>query len=214
MRYTYREGIVRQRSWKWVAVPIVGALCVLYVLANYYAPAIFYVIEPADATAKKLVASQPKQNDDRVYIPKINTEVPIVPVQGDEPAALSRGAINREPNSGDPATGGNFVVTAHRLRLGFTPWQTDAQSPFYHLGKLAKDDDIYVDYKGVRYAYKITELRTVGDDVAGIEKRSDEKRLTLYASDITTSKDRDVIIAKQTGKIVWTNGQPRLQVID
>lgn len=212
MRYTYREGVVKQRSWKWLAVPLAILVCVGYVLTNYFAPAIFYVIEPADATAKKLVATQPSQNEDRVYLPKISTDTPIVPVVGDEAIALSRGAVNRMPVNGDPASGGNFVVVANRLKLGVTPWQTASQSPFYHLPKLSKGDDVYVDFKGVRYAYKIEQVRTAETDMSSIEGRSDEKQLTLSTAEPSdTRTKRTVITAKQTGKIIWTNGTPRLQ---
>lgn len=215
MRYTYREGIIKQRSWKWLFVPLAVILCIAYALSNYFAPDIFYVIEPADATAKKLVSTQPKQNENRIYLPKISTDVPIVPVNNNEANALTRGAINREPNSGDPATGGNYVVVAHRLKLGLTPWQTANQSSFYHLSKLKNDDDIYVDFKGVRYAYKVEQVLSLKPDRAINEDRTENKQLTLYTAELSETDDtRIVIIANQTGKIVWSNGTPRLQSLD
>jgi LPXTG-site transpeptidase (sortase) family protein len=215
MKYDYKEGIQRKRSRKWVYVPFLGLFAGIYMLVNVMSPTILDVMEPADATAKKLVVQQPELAEDRVYIPKINVSVPLVQIDGNEKKALERGAIQRVPENGNPVEGGNFVVAAHRFHLGLTPNMTKARSPFYHINKLSGGDDIYVDYRGTRYAYRIEERKTVAATAVEVEERTDTPILTLYSCDLSGPKNgREVVIAKPIGKIVWANGKPRLQAID
>lgn len=212
MKYTYREGIEKPRSPMWIFIPIIGLIIGVYLLVNAMAPGILYVVEPTDTTAKKLVSERPTLGEDRTYIPKINVDVAIVPIDGNEAAALEKGAIHRSPTSGNPKDGGNYVVAAHRFNLGFTPNQTKAQSPFYHIDRLNKDDDIYVDYKGIRYAYKVQERKFVEPDAVEIEKRTDDNRLTLYSCELSGPKSgREVVIAKPVGTIIWASGKPKLE---
>lgn len=215
MKYEYREGIQRKRSRKWVFVPFLGLFAGIYMLVNVMSPAILDVVEPADKTAKKLVAEQPVLAEDRIYIPKINVDVPLVQIEGNEKQALERGAIQRVPDNGDPVDGGNFVVAAHRFNLGFTPQMTKARSPFYHIDQLSSGDDIYVDYKGTRYAYRIEERKSVAATAVEVEDRTDTPQLTLYSCDLSGPKNgREVVVAKPIGTIVWANGKPRLQAIE
>lgn len=210
MKYDYREGIEKQKSRKWLILPILGLLCGAYFLVNMFSPDILYVIEPTDTTAKKLVSSQPNSDENRLYIPKINADILVVAANGDESLALEKGAVQRSPDSGNPKDGGNFVVVAHRLSLGYTPLQTHEKSSFYHLSKLSEGDDIYVDYSGMRYAYKVEELKAAESDVDEISERSDANTLTLYTVE---QSGRQVVVAKLVGKVVWSNGKPKLQAL-
>lgn len=119
---------------------------------------------------------------DRLYIPKINVDVAIV--DGDSEAALEKGAWHRKPNNGNPADGGNFVLAAHRFRIGWTPGQARINSPFYHINKLKPGDEIVVDYGGKRYAYTVDKLYDVLATAVEIEERTEEPRLTLYSCDL------------------------------
>lgn len=214
MRYHYKEGAEKRKSRKWVVLPVVGLLGGLYLLANTLSPAIPMVFEPSDTTAKKLVSLKPTMDQNRVYIPKINIDVSVVPIEGNEALALEKGAIQRSPASGNPKDGGNFVVAAHRFNLGLTPMQTRTKSPFYHLNKLASGDDIYIDYEGTRYAYKVQERKMIEPTAIEIEERTDEDRLTMYSFEMTRPEaGREIVIAKPVGKIVWTNGKPKLQAL-
>ena len=71
-------------------------IAVAYLAVTYYAPALLYAIEPADATAKRLVAARPGNRENRLYIPKINSDIPISVSQRDESEALQVGAVNRK----------------------------------------------------------------------------------------------------------------------
>jgi LPXTG-site transpeptidase (sortase) family protein len=214
MKYNYEDGIERRKSRKWVLLPVVGLLGGAYMLVNALAPAAPDVFSSADTTAKKLVSLQPTLSENRIYVPKINVDVAVVPVEGNESLALEKGAVQRAPGSGDPKEGGNYVVAAHRFNLGFTPAQTRAKSPFYHINKLSSGDDIYVDYKGKRYAYKVTERRTVEPTAVEIEARTDDDRLTMYSCELAGPEaGREVVIAKPVGTIVWQDGKPRLKAL-
>ena len=205
MKYNYREGVEKPKSRKRFILPVLILAGGAYALATYLAPDLLYVVEPPDATAKKLVVQKPAQTEARLYIPKLNADISVLGV--DEGGSVDRAAQERSTASGNPAEGGNYVLAANRFSLGLTPMDTKAKSPFYHLAKLSSGDDIYVDYKGVRYAYKVEEVKPV-ESITSFEERSDEPRLTLYTSE---AAGRHVVTAKQTGKIVWTSGQPKLQ---
>jgi sortase A len=205
MKYNYREGIEKRKSRKRFIFPMFLVLGGLYAVVTYLAPEILYVVDSPDATAKKLVSERPVQGQERLYIPKLNTDVAIV--AEDVMESVDTAAQEQSLVSGNPNEGGNYVLAANRFSIGFTPTATKAKSPFYHVGKLSSGDDVYLDYKGVRYAYKVEEIK-VAENITQYESRTDEPRLTLYTSE---AAGRQVITAKQTGKIVWTSGQPKLQ---
>jgi LPXTG-site transpeptidase (sortase) family protein len=187
---------------------MIGIFAGFYLMVNALAPALLDAVTPADATAKKLVSTPPTNEENRAYIPKINVDVAIVPVKGEESVALEKGAIQRSESSGNPRDGGNFVLTANRYNLGLTPMQTKTQSPFYHLNKLGKGDDIFVDYHGIRYAYQVEERKFVSLAAPEVEAATSENRLTMYA---TSGAGHEVVIAKPIGKIVWQSGKPLLK---
>lgn len=212
MKYHYKEGTQRRKSRKWTALPVIGLIGGFYLLANTLSPAVPAVFGPSDSTAKKLVSLKPDLAENRIYVPKINIDVAVVPIEGNEAQALEKGAVQRSPASGNPSDGGNFVIAAHRFNLGLTPTQTRAQSPFYHINKLSVGDDIYVDYKGERYAYKVEERRLVEPTAIEIEERTDDNRLTMYSCELAGPEaGREVVIAKPVGKIVWSDGKPKLK---
>lgn len=206
MKYNYREGVERRKSRKRLLVPVLFLMVGLYALVTYLAPEIMYVVEPPDATAKKLVSERPKQNQNHLYIPKLNANMPITSeTSGD---STDTAAQERSITSGTPDEGGNYVLAANRFSVGMTPMATKAKSPFYHLAKLSKGDDIYVDYKSVRYAYKVEEINLTQQNVSEYEDRTDDPHLTLYTS---ASSRPHVVIAKQVGRVVWAGNQPKLQ---
>ncbi len=214
MRYTYHGGAdLRKKKSSWTLVlPAFVLLAGGYVLYNTLSPAIADFTTDSKATAKKLVASQPAVAEDRIYMPQINVDVPVVAIAGNESLALEKGAIHRSPESGNPKDGGNFVLAAHRFSLGVTPEQTRAKSPFYHIDKLNVGDQLYVDYGGIRYAYEISEKKQVPASAVNIESRSEEPTLTVYSCGLGGLRDnREVIVAKALGKVAWVDGVPKIQ---
>lgn len=212
MKYNYKEGLQRQKSRRWVILPVCIIVGLIYAATVYFAPLIYYVIEPADRTAKYLTTETPGTAADTLYIPKINATIKIVGVETGERAALEKGAVQRATAAGNPKDGGTYVLAANQLSLGLTPRATYAKSPLYHIGKLSTNDDLYIDYKGARYAYKVTALSRVESDSPMLQEKSDSVQLRLYTADLDRdSNQRDMLSAKLIGKVIWVNGQPKLQ---
>ena len=201
MKYDYREGVQKPVSRKRLIIPMILLLVIAYGIVDYLAPAILYVVNAPDTTAKRLVSERPKAGDNRLYIPKINADIAIE----DDGAASAASPVSS--GNGNPKEGGTYTLEADRYNLALTPSQTQEQSPFYHLGNLQKGDDIYVDYSGARYAYKIENVDSVSDTTES-EGRTEEPTLVLYTRG---GDSHQLVRAKQVGMIVWTSGQPKLR---
>ena len=219
MRYTLHDGAERKNRRRALLLPFAIVLLIggIYLVYNSLSPNIPDFAVDTQAVAKKLTTADPTIGENRIYMPQINVDVPIVEVeQGEsEMKALDRGAIHRAPQNGNPEDGGNYVIAAHRFTLGYTPSQTRAKSPFYHINEMQVGDQIYVDYKGIRYAYKIFEKKIVAPTAVNIEDRTDEPQLTVYSCELSGSRDgREVLFAKLLGTVTWENGQAKIQPID
>lgn len=151
-------------------------------------------IDPENnTTTKKLSSEKPKQA--WLYIPKIDINVPY----GTSESDLYSGSWWRKPQNGNPEDGGNFVLSGHRFVMSMLPNGTAERSPFYNIDKLTTGDKIYVDYKGERYTYTVSEKKSVKPNAVEIEDRTDEPQLTLYSCTLGGSSDgRDVVIAQLT----------------
>lgn len=210
MRYTYHTGLERKK--KKTAPLLLGASFLLlgtYVLATSLAPVLPDWSADSQTTAKKLAVTQPIVDQNRLYIPQINVDIAVVEISGDENAALDKGAIHRSPSSGNPAEGGNYVLAAHRFTMGATPQQTRSKSPFYHIDQVTAGDQLYVDYNGTRYAYKVSQKRIVAATEINIEERTALPQLTIYSCTLSGSRDgREVIIAEPIGTVAWQDGTP------
>ena len=211
--YNYRTGAKSQKKRK--PVLFIGAMFLfvggLYLGINSLGAAVpASVMGETELVAEKLTKRQPDIKANKLYVPKLGVDVAVV--EGVDETSLEGGAWHREPQNGDPLTGGNFVLAAHRFNLGLTPTQTRAKSPFYHIDKLQMGDDIYVDYEGVRYAYKVSKLYKVDQSQVSIESRTEGSQLTMYSCDLGgPEQGRDVVEAKPVGTIAWLNGQPKLK---
>lgn len=129
-----------------------------------------------------------------MYIPAISVDVAI---NEGTAAVLQKGAWHRKPENGNPERGGNFILSAHRFELGFTPQHTRAKSPFYHIDKLQAGDKIFVDYNQKRYVYEVTRKYKVDRNAVQIEAPSAEPKMTIYSCDLRgEAAGREVIEAR------------------
>lgn len=212
MRYTLEDGIARKAKHHWLLLPAIVLLGAgIYLTYDTLSPMLPAIGVDTQATAVKLKSIEPTIGENRLYLPQINVDVPIVEQKDGESqaSALDRGALHRTPDNGNPKDGGNFVLAAHRFTLGFTPSETRAKSPFYHIDEMQVGDQVYVDYNGLRYAYKISEKKTVAPSDVGIEARTKDSRMTIYSCTLSGSNDgRVVLFADQIGIVKWNNGQP------
>ena len=177
-----------------ILVAAIMILAGLYTLAVALTPAIIApTINPTSNKTVKQLQSKAAITENRLYIPKIDVNLPYA--TGSE-TVMEQGAWWRQPDNGNPADGGNFVLSAHRFIMGLTPQQTLRKSPFYNINKLEIGDKISIDYSGKRYEYTISKIFAVAPDAVEIEQRTDQPQLTLYSCTLGGASDgREVIIA-------------------
>ncbi len=206
VKYHIEDGVTKTDKRKWwkpllLFFPVVGLIAGAYILVNVFSPSLQSVpfVDQGETTEQRLSA-KPGTHGDRIFIPQINVDVAIV-TGGDE-TVLDKGAWHRKPEQGDPIKGGNFVLSAHRFIMGLTPQQTRAKSPFYNIDKLQIGDQLFVDYKGERYGYKIAKKESVKPNQTEIENETENPQLTLYSCTLGGAADgRDVLIAEPLGKV-------------
>lgn len=142
----------------------------------------------------------PEVGANRLYIPKIKLNIDY---EAGGPEVLNEKSWWRYPERGNPVEGGNFILSAHRFELGFTPGQTIRKSPFFHLNRVQPGDKVYVDYEGKRYEYTIEKRFDVKPTQVEIEAPSEEHKLTIYTCMLEgQDAGREVLVAKQTRKDV------------
>lgn len=184
----------RAYLWGGASLVIISAGC--YVLFTAASPALSLpaVTGRAPDETKTRLVEKPGAYGDRLFIPQINVDVAIV--TGSDESILEKGAWHRHPENGNPAVGGNFVLSAHRFVMSMTPRGTAIKSPFYNIDKLNVGDRLSVDYQSKRYEYEITRKYAVKPTDVHIEERSIEPKMTLYSCTLGGEKDgRDVIEA-------------------
>ena len=188
----------KRRRWPRILASIIFIILIAfggYILLIVFSPSLPVLSgRQAEETKQKLTKAAGSFGD-RLYIPQINVDVEIL--SGNDSSALEKGAWHRKPENGDPIKGGNFVLSAHRFVMSYTPQGTAIKSPFYNIGKLQVGDRLFVDYKAVRYEYEIMEKYTVKPDGVEVEAPTKDPQLTLYSCTLQGSSDgRDVLEAK------------------
>ena len=124
--------------------------------------------------------------DNRVIIPKIGVDTPIV--EGSSLKVLDKtegvwhqtGSVNH----------GNFVLAGHRFR--YLPPNT---STLYNLNKLAPGDEIAVDWLGKRTVYQVTQMEVVPENDVALLNPTAKPQLTLYSCNDIRETQRVVAIA-------------------
>ena len=197
-RCIYRQ-LRRRRCVKLSATPLLLFIGGLYLIALLVAPQWQKATDPTDATKHDAIAYQALDankvtyNANQLIIPKIGVKVDFA--EGSA-KVMDVGAWHRFPERGNPVDGGNFIVSAHRFNLGWTPQQTREKSPLYNINKVNTGDVIHVDYKGQRYTYEVKKRYIVKPDAAYIEDPSSSAKLTLYSCTLKGASDgREVVEA-------------------
>jgi len=204
MRYHYLDGVSdkkkSRKNKKFLALPLIVLFICVYVFAIYLAPSL--PLQPPDRTAKKLVSSQPAEGDNRLYIPQINVDLAIK--ESESIDSFVNVAIHNSLGPGNPDSGGNFVLSANKFSFGLTPQETQARSPFFHLDKLQNGDELFVDWDGTRYVYKVKNKYSAKESGDKLELPSDNNKLTLYAQNL----DGVAVEAEPAGVVAWNDGKP------
>lgn len=145
----------------------------------------------ASSTAVK-AAPRKTEIKDRIIIPKIGVNAPIVESRNDQ-YALDRGAWLL-PDTSTPDKGGNTVISGHRFK-----YLPPNNLTFYLLDKLATGDKIEVKWRGKDYRYTVEMIKIVPAEDTTILAPNDEARLTVFTCDpIFSTKNRLVVMAKLT----------------
>ncbi len=141
-----------------------------------YASRLEQLPDPANSngTFQELPQSsdKPKPEGNRLVIPKIGVDIPIV--EGSNEHALLRGAWRIPGTSDDPAKS-NMVLSAHRFQ-----YRPPSSRTFYLLDKLAPGDVFIVYWNDTEYDYRITDRKVVSPSAVEILSASAEPTMTLF----------------------------------
>jgi sortase (surface protein transpeptidase) len=206
MKYNFRDGVeVEKKKPTWIIWVIVLILLGLgaYWAATYLAPHLismpFSSKESIDATMQKMQAAEPSE-EAYMYLPQLNVDLPIV-----SQATNKQVVATKTDNSVAPDSEGVLVIKAPYFNLGSNPWESWDQSPFYNLDKLEVGGEVYVDYKGKRYAFVIKKTNEATIDV---ESQTDKTILVLVPTDKAGNTAKStIVIAESKGVVATRNGE-------
>lgn len=129
-------------------------------------------------------------HDNRVVVPKIGVDMPIV--EGHDDRALYRGAW-RIPETSTPPQGSNTVLSAHRFMY------TAGPLTFFLLPKLEINDTFIVYWEGVEYDYLVTDKKVVHYTDTAVLASTTESEVTLFTCTPVYQRNsewRQVIVGK------------------
>lgn len=209
-------------------IPIIaGVSVVLLILFLQYnrlifAPIMAYV-SPGNAPATEIEALDPTitqtvSPDPRLIIPKLNIDVPInfdVPLS-DVMSAMNHGVAHYRISgaSAYPGEVGNFVITGHSA--GDVYSSNPYKYIFSGLERLEEGDLIYVNYKSVRYTYKVIGKQVIEPtNVAALVVQTDRPLITLVTcTPLGTSRFRLLITGEQISPTTGDAKYPDSTVIN
>ena len=163
-------------------IGVIAMLTGMYLLINLGAPLV-----PSKKDIKKLEVTK----TDQIIIPAVGISAPI---QSGGSEALEKGAWHRYPERGNPVDGGNTIISAHSFIFDLNPLQTRKNSYFYNLHKLEVGNQVYMDWQGKRYEYKVSKKYDVKPNATEIEAPSKEPKLTIYTCTPGGSADGRIVI--------------------
>lgn len=145
--------------------------------------------------------------DERIIIPRINKNIPIVKVSTENLIKRDWGALENEiqealrdgvvhyPGTAEPSESGNVVITGHS---SYFPWDPGRfKDVFALLHEVAVGDTIIVYYNQQKYSYEVYETRVVTPDKVDVLTQAGENRLTLITcTPVGTNLKRLVVLAK------------------
>ncbi|HET6622590.1 MAG TPA: sortase [Candidatus Saccharimonadales bacterium] len=208
MRYTHKDGV--KQSKKSTPKPLLWLLGISLVAGIYAVSLLAWPALPISSAEVQSVTdmvknNQPDPSRNRLYIPKLGLMVDI---------GRSNGSLTVVKASGNPIDGGNYILSGNKLSFGPTPESTAERSPLYHVEELESGDDIFIDYQGKRYNYKIDDKQVVSSSDESFETPTTDPTLTLYTrSDGVLERTRQVIFAHPVGTIEWVNGKAGLKAL-
>ncbi len=178
MKYHYQEGISDKKKGnkgKLVFFSIFGLLAIGYGGLLALTPALNgWPLVPIDETAHALQSSDPGEEGNKLYIPRLNVSSPV--------SSLTI--------KGNPSEENSITIKGQSFQLGLTPEQTRESSPFYYLDKLQTGDEIFLDYNSTRYAYRV-----------GGGKTSSSALILQASNGVTVKAEAIGTVARENGKL-------------
>ncbi len=107
--------------------------------------------------------------------------------------ALFREAMISPGSPSTPDKGGNTVLVGHAY---YSRNGSQSKSTFFELDTMKAGDEIEVTWKGVKYTYIVSEVKTVKPDQIEVEDQTTESILTIYSCGRYTNAIRNVVVAK------------------
>ncbi len=148
--------------------------------------------------------------DDRVIIPRINRNVPIVKVSTENLIKRDWGALETDiqkalqygvvhyPGTAEPGENGNVVITGHSSYFSWDPGRF--KDVFALLHEVAVGDTVIVYHDQKKYFYQVYETKVVTPDKIDVLTQAGENRLTLITcTPVGTNLKRLVVFARPTG---------------
>ena len=167
----------------------------LYILASPWFPWLAY---QRDVSTKQptIIAetenAKATRSGNYLLIPSAVIDSPIL--EGINEYTVNNGPWRR-PYTSTPDKGSNTVIVGHRFT--YSPSVKDS---FYNLDKVDIGDDIVVYWRGARYHYVVSEVKTVEPTAVEIEAPTTDSRLTLYTcTPLWSSSQRLVVTALLQG---------------
>lgn len=138
--------------------------------------------------------------DNYIYIPRIRVAAPILypSLSGDSVIndALLKGVVHY-PGTAEPGQKGNVFLTGHS---SFYWWvKSDYKTVFTLVPQLVNGDEIIVYHKGIRYTYKVDDIREVQPTDVSVLRPTDKPVVTLSTCvPVGTAYRRKIVRASQT----------------
>ncbi len=204
-----------RRSRHFIPLIIGGVILLLGICFQYNQVIVSHIVaymSPGNSEVNEITEIDPTLSikpHDKPYlmIPKLNIEVPVIFGAKNDVNSMNIAMDNGVANfsvpgaSAKPGEIGNFVISGHSA--GNIYQQSNYKFIFSGLTRMKQGDLVYVDYGGVRYAYKVTGTKTVKPtDVASLRKIANDNdgkpMITLITCvPLGTSRERLLVYGEQ-----------------
>lgn len=145
--------------------------------------------------------------DDRIIIPRINKNVPVVNVKTENLLRRDWGALEKDiqeslrdgvvhyPGTAFPGQRGNVVLTGHSSYFAWDPGRF--KDVFALLHEVVVGDTVIVYHDQIKYTYKVYETKVVAPDEVEILTQQGNDKLTLITcTPVGTNLRRLIVVAK------------------
>lgn len=206
----HRASKVRKSRHFWPIIAALGVMLVFLFLQynRFLFAAIVAYIQPGNVDQSTIVVNPADDStitkDDRLIIPKINVDVPIIWTAN----AADQNSLNSAMDNGvawfnvlqahsKPGENGNFVLSGHSSN----DWldQGSYKFIFAPLERMQVGDTFYVNYQQKRYMYKVTSTKVVAPtDVNALTTDNSKPIITLITcTPLGTALNRLLVFAEQ-----------------